>query len=450
MKTVRDVMTADVVWVSPSARVKTAVILMKGHGIGALPVVHTDESVVGLVTYQSVLGEPPDAAVADVMQTDFVSVGPDVTVHDAAEAMSQAKVDYALVTDEGKLVGVISNADLVMELRNNFDPLTNMPWADSLRDWAMNALKRRMEISVIFFDLDDFGAFNKRYDHVIGDNVLKAVAEAFQKDIDPDLDFACRYGGDEFAVVSVRSADEAISLADVLRQDISRVKVEGMSDGVSGAYGMAGGRRTKERLDIHYAATIDDLITRASRDCTASKRPKAGESAPAAQPGLEMQPVQYGTIPTEARVPRLNIRTISVSTTGTEANVTVTLVRGGVEYRREASGYAITGESLLRLVADSTAGAVSKTLAPGHGVVVDEVSVFESGREEEVVSVAAVFISPKWTVRHVGCAVVRRGDRHRAAAAALLDAVNRQIEGAPLAEPDDPDGPLPSTDQPQE
>lgn len=427
-------MTTDVVWVSPSARAKTAVILMKGHNIGALPVVHADESVVGLVTYHSILGEPPDATVADVMEPEFASVEPEMTVHDAAEVMSQAKTGHLIVIAGGKLAGIVSNADLIIELRNNFDPLTQMPWSDGLRDWAMNALKRRMEVSVLFFDLDNFGAFNKRYDHVVGDNVLKEVAEVFKKGIDPDLDFACRYGGDEFAVVSVRNADEAIALADVLKQNISRVKVEGVDDGISGAYGISGGRRTKERLDIHYAATIDDLITRASKECVASKRRKAGEQAPAAQPGLETQPAHY---PTEARIPRLKIQTISVSTTGTEANVAVTLVRGGIEYRREASGYAITGESLLKLVADSTAGAVCKTLSPGHGVVVDEVTLYESGRDEEIISVAAVFINPKWSVRHVGCAVVRRGDRYRAAAAALLAAVNRQIENAPPAEPEE-------------
>lgn len=436
MKTIRDIMTADVVWVSPSARVKTAVILMKGHNIGALPVVSSNDEVVGLATYQNLLGAPQDAAVMDVMEADFVSVGPDTPVREAAEAMRRGDASHLLVMEEGRLVGVVSHSDLIAELGRNFDPLTGMPWSDALREWAVDALKRGMEISVILFDLDEFGKFNKQYSHPVGDRVLKEVAEVFKTGVDPDIELACRYAGDEFGIASTRSANDAIALAETLKERISKVRIPEAPEPISASYGLAGGRRTREREDVHYMATVDDLITRASRNCTAAKKHRAQEAA--LQP--EAPAVEVPAAAEEGRRrPRLKIQTISISTTETEATVSVTLTREGREFTRQASGYAVGGANILRLAAEATAGAVCKSLAPGHGIVVDETLVHDIGREEEVVTVIVVFVTPRWSTRHAGSAVVKRGDRFRAVAAALLSAINRQIENVPHAEPEQPE-----------
>ena len=423
MKTVAELMTRDVVWVRPSARVKTAVILMKGHRIGALPVVDAGESVVGLLTQEFVLGEPLDREVAEVMAADFPAIDPVTSASDAAEEMNRTGASHLVVLDGGRLAGIVSRSDLMPELGKAFDPLTNLPWSDSLREWATAALRRGAEIAVVFFDLDDYGEFNKKHGHVVGDRVITDVAEVVRKGTDPEIDFACRYGGDEFAIVSVRHADEARALADILQERIAALKVEGLPGAVSATFGMSGGRRSREREDIHYAATIDDLITRASKDCTARKPRRR----PLPEPGAIPAPAPSGRR-------RLKIKSISVSMTGAEAAVGVTLTGHDREHRREVSGCAAGGKDVLRLVAEATAGAACKSLAPEHGVVVDEVYIQGAGSEDEVVTVVATFVSPSESTRHAGGAVVRRGDRHRAAAAATLDAVNRLIETAPPAE----------------
>ncbi|MCE5199318.1 GGDEF domain-containing protein, partial [bacterium] len=277
MKTIRDLMTADVVWLSPTARVKSAVLLMKGHNIGALPVVN-GEGVVGLITLLNLLGEPQDAAIEEVMSRDFITIEPDTPIYDAADVMSETGAGHLVVMEDGQLVGIVSHGDLMPELGRTYDPLTDLPWSDSFREWSMNALKRGTEISLILFDLNRFGQFNKKYGHVVGDNVIKQVASVLKKGVDPDLDFLCRYGGDEFGIVTERHADEAIALADILQQRISEIEVPDLPEGVSATYGMAGGRRTKEREDVHYASTIDNLITRASKNCTANKPHRVEEA----------------------------------------------------------------------------------------------------------------------------------------------------------------------------
>ncbi len=56
------------------------------------------------------------------------------------------------------------------------------------------------EVSVVMIDIDQFKHFNDKHGHDAGDFVLSAVARAITKGIRPS-DIACRYGGEELAVV---------------------------------------------------------------------------------------------------------------------------------------------------------------------------------------------------------------------------------------------------------
>ncbi len=443
MKTVREVMTADVVWVSPSARVMVAVNLMKSRNIGALPVVDSADRVVGLVTQHSLLGEPEDTAVSEVMRPDFPVVPPDATIREASDEMTRLDVGHLVVMEDDRLVGMLSRSDLLPELGKNFDPLTGFPWADAFREWAMNALKHGSEISVIFFDVNDFGAFNKKHGHVVGDSVIKGVANVIRDGVDPDRELACRYAGDEFAIVTLRLADEALELAKRLQERVSRLEIEDLPEPVSVTYGLSGGRRTREREDIHYMSTISDLITRASKDCEAHKPGRAArEPSPSPAPEPQPAPQTQPATPAPRRAPwseaasgrRLRIKTVTISTSDAQAAASVTLLRGQREYVQEARGYAAGGKNILRLVAEAAAGAANKSMETGNAIVIDEVLLHDVGSEDEVVTVTITFITSRWTARQVGSAVVRRGDQFRATAAAVLAAANRLIESVPEGE----------------
>jgi GGDEF domain-containing protein len=422
MKTIRDVMTPDVVWVSPSARAKTAVILLKGHGIDALPVVYSHDTVVGMLYSASLLGQDPDAPVMDLMEKDYTAVSPDMPVFQAAELMRTRGRSHLLVVESGKLVGIVSRSDIISELGKSYDTLTGLPWQDALREWSIDALDRGHEISVVLIDLDLFGTFNKKYGHVMGDNVLKAIAEALKSEVEPDKDFLCRYAGDEFAVASYRKAGDAWEFGKRLVERIGQIVLPGLPEKIGATFGTAGGRRAGGREEIHSAATLDDLITNASLNCTASKprRPEEAEREREADRAESRR----------AELSRLKIQTIRLSTTATEATTEVILSRGEEEVSHSSTGYSAGGRKLLRLVAEAAAGAASKLLGPEHGIVVDDVVTFQTGDEREVVTVVASFIAPSGSTTHAGSAIVRRADPYRAAAAALLSAINRQIARA--------------------
>ncbi|WP_462159027.1 GGDEF domain-containing protein [Pseudoalteromonas sp. GB56] len=63
------------------------------------------------------------------------------------------------------------------------------------------ALKDKTEVALFYIDIDDFKAINDRFGHIIGDSVLKEVANAIQRSVRKE-DIACRIGGDEFLVIA--------------------------------------------------------------------------------------------------------------------------------------------------------------------------------------------------------------------------------------------------------
>ncbi len=430
MKTIKDVMTPDVVWVSPSAQAKSAMFLLKGHGIDALPVVYSHDSVVGIVYCSSLLGHGLETPVMEIMSKEFTTVTPDMPVYQAADLMKSTGRSHILVVESGTLVGIVSRSDIIDELGRSYDTLTNLPLQDAFREWTMTALENGREISILLIDLDQFGRFNKLYGHVMGDRVLQGVADVLKAGVDPQRDFLVRYAGDEFAIGTYRLATEAYEFGKQLMEGVRQIEIPGLPEHISATFGAAGGRRVDGRQDAHSAATLDDLITNASLNCTLSKpqKPEAPQEATAAG---DQQPAQAAKLGERAR---LKIQTIRLATTATEATSEVILSRGTEEFVHTVSGYSIGGRSMLRLVAEATAGAVSKSLSSDHGVAIDEVSSFQTVDEREMVMAIATFVTPRGSTTHAGCAFVRRSDPYKAAAAAVLSALNRQIAAAPWAE----------------
>ncbi|MEX2444785.1 MAG: sensor domain-containing diguanylate cyclase [Alkalispirochaeta sp.] len=76
--------------------------------------------------------------------------------------------------------------------------------------------------SVMLIDMDNFKSINDTHGHGEGDRILKLVADTLNRST-RTMDVACRYGGDEFAVLmpETRRAD-AVALQQRVEQDISR------------------------------------------------------------------------------------------------------------------------------------------------------------------------------------------------------------------------------------
>lgn len=128
---VADLMTPDVHAIAPNATLSEAVRLMADEHISALAVTAADGRLLGVVSTADVLqaeaesdaGEPDarnalleHTLVEDIMNRTPISIGPDAGLREAAQHMLYAEVHRLFVQQDGRLVGVISQTDLVRAL----------------------------------------------------------------------------------------------------------------------------------------------------------------------------------------------------------------------------------------------------------------------------------------------------------------------------------------------
>jgi len=271
---VRDIMTTEVVTVEPGTSVRRAAAIMEEGGFGCLPVVENGR-LLGLVTSRDLRAAHLNRLVADAMTRNPIVAEPDVFLWEAAELLAAYGIERLPVVQQGKLLGIVTKARLWQFLAQYRDSLTGLYRGEILKEKAIALLEAGREIAVLFLDVDDFGRLNKRYGHVVGDAVLQKMAVVLQDLLHRERDLLGRYGGDEFAVVSVRSLAEARTLADLLCEGLSLVEwPNGLS--VSASVGVAGGRRTRLREGDDLRATVSELFNAASLASTRAKRTKSG------------------------------------------------------------------------------------------------------------------------------------------------------------------------------
>jgi diguanylate cyclase (GGDEF)-like protein/PAS domain S-box-containing protein len=88
-----------------------------------------------------------------------------------------------------------------MALRDGLTGLYNRRYLEDALNRELHRAERSGKgVSVVMIDIDHFKRFNDKFGHDAGDFVLSAVARAITKSIRPS-DIACRYGGEELAVV---------------------------------------------------------------------------------------------------------------------------------------------------------------------------------------------------------------------------------------------------------
>lgn len=118
---IRDIMTTRVVSVEPGSSVKDAALLMNKNNIGSVPVVENG-AVKGMLTDRDIVlrcvAEGRDAnsvKVSDICSNGTISVKSNQSLSDAVHVMSSEQVRRLPVVDNGKLVGMLSFADIARE-----------------------------------------------------------------------------------------------------------------------------------------------------------------------------------------------------------------------------------------------------------------------------------------------------------------------------------------------
>jgi CBS domain-containing protein len=143
---VTEVMTKDVITLSPDTSLPDAADLLAQKGIGAAPVVDDSGMIVGLLRdedllisearlhlpttfailpgiditlpgsvrrYDEELKKAASSTIGDVLEKHFKQVGPDATVEDVATMMHEHDVTHVPVVDNGKVIGIVARGDIV-------------------------------------------------------------------------------------------------------------------------------------------------------------------------------------------------------------------------------------------------------------------------------------------------------------------------------------------------
>jgi len=110
--TARDVMVTDVVSTTPDDSVDEAARLLTFHDISGLPVC-VDSKVVGVISEADLIGKSGDT-VGAVMTSPAVTVPATTRLEQVAEQLTQQRIRRLPVVDEqGRLVGIVSRRDVL-------------------------------------------------------------------------------------------------------------------------------------------------------------------------------------------------------------------------------------------------------------------------------------------------------------------------------------------------
>ncbi|WP_149204641.1 EAL domain-containing protein [Actinotalea subterranea] len=131
-----------------------------------------------------------------------------------------------------RLVGSLSDIHPRKELEDQlrqgalYDTVTGLPnrrlFLERLGVAVRRPQRRRSAgFAVIFLDLDGFKLVNDSLGHLMGDELLKVVADRLRSDLRA-VDTAARFGGDEFAVLLTDPApDEVLAIAHRIQESIT-------------------------------------------------------------------------------------------------------------------------------------------------------------------------------------------------------------------------------------
>jgi diguanylate cyclase (GGDEF)-like protein len=139
------------------------------------------------------------------------------------------------------------------------------------------------KLSLILCDLDRFKGINDTFGHPFGDRVLEVYARILLSGRMSDI--ACRYGGEEFAVILPRAAAaEAAGVADRFREAIAAMQWDGQPGlRITSSFGVADLSSIDQQESASLVQAADTALYQAkqagrNRVCTAPSAEGAGET----------------------------------------------------------------------------------------------------------------------------------------------------------------------------
>lgn len=119
----KDLMTSDVIAVSPDASIDEAVTLLLDHQVSGLPVVDGSGKLLGVISEIDIIDlvykfDIETSHVSDHMTRNVCTIDLNASLDEAASIFCEHRIRRIPVVDKGRLVGVLARRDLIRFVRD--------------------------------------------------------------------------------------------------------------------------------------------------------------------------------------------------------------------------------------------------------------------------------------------------------------------------------------------
>lgn len=110
-----DIMTRKVATIRPEASAQEAAQLLDEKRISGAPVVDAHSKIIGIITEADIISKVnrDGLCVVDIMSHDVIAISEETPVSEIAALLTERKIKRVPVVRDGKLVGIVSRADIV-------------------------------------------------------------------------------------------------------------------------------------------------------------------------------------------------------------------------------------------------------------------------------------------------------------------------------------------------
>lgn len=188
------------------------------------------------------------------------------SIKDAEEVLYLADVAWEIL-ETRQAQEDLKRANELLENQARIDFLTgtyNRRMFDTLLSAEMgNACRHKTALSLILLDIDHFKYVNDTWGHSSGDRLLKEMADLIKHRL-RSYDIFCRWGGEEFVILSPKTeATKAALLADLLR---SLIEAQSFADDLKATVSFGVTQYRQNETAEEFISRADDALYMAKRN----------------------------------------------------------------------------------------------------------------------------------------------------------------------------------------
>lgn len=144
----------------------------------------------------------------------------------------------------------------------NYDEMTDLLNRRAIYEWLREHIASDTHVVSMLLDIDDFKSINDTYGHMVGDEVICALANITKRNVEKAGGVTGRWGGEEF-IVFIPNASPQVShqVADLIRQQFNQTEFkidEQVRFNVSVSIGMSDSRACEGTVSIDALVNLTD------------------------------------------------------------------------------------------------------------------------------------------------------------------------------------------------